>query len=219
MFLRLNGLLMFHLQVGHTKSYVQVLLQEREGLLGSSVIVKVTAVRRWSVMGEVVSFVKPRIRKNTYFLTPPARDQTSANESSNGGERCSSRGGVCSCSGGQHESSELNEVANSTDLCDCSNNACSAIAEEYDSHSMLSEVASVFDKDGYHPTGLERHRSLEKHKSNFFAGEDMVGISEVRQRRVVNRFARIDWLLITGMVLGLGGIMSGLLLMSLSKLS
>ena len=206
---------MFHLQVGHTKSFVQVLLEEREGLLGTSVIAKVTAVGRWSVMGEVVSLVKPRIRKNIYFLTPHARDQTSANESSNVRERCSSRGGVCACSGGQRESSALNGVANSTDLCDCGDNACPTIEEEYD--SLLSEVASVFDKEGYHPTGLERHRSLEKHKSNFFVGEDLVGIAELRQRRVVNRFARIDWLLITGMVLGLGGIMSGLLLMSLSK--
>lgn len=40
--------------VGHTKSYVQVLLSSAEGLLGSFVEVRVISTGRWSVMGEVI---------------------------------------------------------------------------------------------------------------------------------------------------------------------
>ncbi|KAI5067603.1 hypothetical protein GOP47_0018131, partial [Adiantum capillus-veneris] len=40
--------------VGHTKSYVQVLLPADEGLLGRSVHVRVISTGRWSVMGELV---------------------------------------------------------------------------------------------------------------------------------------------------------------------
>ncbi|BBN00376.1 hypothetical protein Mp_1g28610 [Marchantia polymorpha subsp. ruderalis] len=40
--------------VGHTKSYVQVLLPASDVLLGSNVDVKITSVGRWSVMGEPV---------------------------------------------------------------------------------------------------------------------------------------------------------------------
>lgn len=42
------------MQVGHTKSYVQVLLPASDVLLGSNVDVKITSVGRWSVMGEPV---------------------------------------------------------------------------------------------------------------------------------------------------------------------
>ncbi|KAH7316064.1 hypothetical protein KP509_21G077000 [Ceratopteris richardii] len=40
--------------VGHTKSYVQVLLQADENLLGRSVDVQIVSTGRWSVMGEVI---------------------------------------------------------------------------------------------------------------------------------------------------------------------
>lgn len=40
--------------VGHTKSYVQVLLSSGEDLLGASVEVRVMSVGRWSVMGELI---------------------------------------------------------------------------------------------------------------------------------------------------------------------
>lgn len=43
--------------VGHTKGYVQVLLIAPEGLLGTSAIVKITSVGRWSVFGEVIEVV------------------------------------------------------------------------------------------------------------------------------------------------------------------
>ncbi|XVF73986.1 hypothetical protein PTKIN_Ptkin13bG0025700 [Pterospermum kingtungense] len=40
--------------VGHTKGYVQVLIIAPESMLGTSAIVKITSVGRWSVFGEVI---------------------------------------------------------------------------------------------------------------------------------------------------------------------
>ncbi|XP_021288193.1 threonylcarbamoyladenosine tRNA methylthiotransferase [Herrania umbratica] len=40
--------------VGHTKGYVQVLVIAPESMLGTSAIVKITSVGRWSVFGEVI---------------------------------------------------------------------------------------------------------------------------------------------------------------------
>ncbi|MBA0624210.1 hypothetical protein Godav_009605 [Gossypium davidsonii] len=40
--------------VGHTKGYVQVLIVAPETILGTSAIVKITSVGRWSVFGEVL---------------------------------------------------------------------------------------------------------------------------------------------------------------------
>ncbi|KDP35108.1 hypothetical protein JCGZ_10950 [Jatropha curcas] len=40
--------------VGHTKGYVQVLVAAPESMLGTSAIVKITSVGRWSVFGEVI---------------------------------------------------------------------------------------------------------------------------------------------------------------------
>ncbi|XP_062030247.1 uncharacterized protein LOC133746099 isoform X1 [Rosa rugosa] len=43
--------------VGHTKGYVQVLVAGPESMLGTSAIVKITSVGRWSVFGEVIETI------------------------------------------------------------------------------------------------------------------------------------------------------------------
>ncbi|KAL2467598.1 Methylthiotransferase [Forsythia ovata] len=43
--------------VGHTKGYVQVLVVGPESMLGTSAIVKITSVGRWSVFGEVIKIL------------------------------------------------------------------------------------------------------------------------------------------------------------------
>lgn len=43
--------------VGHTKGYVQVLVIAPESMLGTSAIVKITSVGRWSVFGEVIEAI------------------------------------------------------------------------------------------------------------------------------------------------------------------
>ncbi|EPS57694.1 hypothetical protein M569_17123, partial [Genlisea aurea] len=49
---RFDSFLVF--QVGHTKGYVQVLVEGPETMLGKSVEAKITSIGRWSVFGEVV---------------------------------------------------------------------------------------------------------------------------------------------------------------------
>lgn len=46
--------------VGHMKGYVQVLVVGPESLLGSSAIVKITSVGRWSVFGDVIQILDDR---------------------------------------------------------------------------------------------------------------------------------------------------------------
>ncbi|KAH0777799.1 hypothetical protein KY290_009210 [Solanum tuberosum] len=43
--------------VGHTKGYIQVLVIGPESMLGSSAMVKITSVGRWSVFGEVIEIL------------------------------------------------------------------------------------------------------------------------------------------------------------------
>ncbi|KAH0712032.1 hypothetical protein KY289_007991 [Solanum tuberosum] len=43
--------------VGHTKGYIQVLVIGPESMMGSSAMVKITSVGRWSVFGEVIEII------------------------------------------------------------------------------------------------------------------------------------------------------------------
>lgn len=43
--------------MGHTKGYIQVLVVGPESMLGTSAIVKITSVGRWSVFGEVIEIL------------------------------------------------------------------------------------------------------------------------------------------------------------------
>lgn len=50
----LPGRLIFFMQVGHTKGYMQVLVVGPGSMLGTSAIIRITSVGRWSVFGEVI---------------------------------------------------------------------------------------------------------------------------------------------------------------------
>ncbi|XP_021895968.1 threonylcarbamoyladenosine tRNA methylthiotransferase isoform X1 [Carica papaya] len=76
--------------VGHTKGYVQVLVIAPEGLLGTSAIVKITSVGRWSVFGEVIEIVNQ------------PNNKTATNWRVSSEHKCSSLSDPykpCSCSG------------------------------------------------------------------------------------------------------------------------
>ncbi|KAL3845649.1 hypothetical protein ACJIZ3_003052 [Penstemon smallii] len=47
--------------VGHTKGYIQVLVLGPESLLGTSAIVKITSIGRWSVFGDVIEVLTQNI--------------------------------------------------------------------------------------------------------------------------------------------------------------
>ena len=73
-------------KVGHTKAYVQVLIVAQESMLGTSAIVKITSVGRWSVFGEVIETVNQINHKSKSV------------EKMLSEEKCSPRSDSCACS-------------------------------------------------------------------------------------------------------------------------
>lgn len=208
--------------VGHTKSFVQVLLSDATGLMGSSVDAKITTVQRWSVMGEVVKPTKTTIKKRLNSLTSLLRAKSMPVKPAPPVDReCTAGDGPCSCSSiDLLQSSKCSEDNRSdiTDSCASGESCCSNRKDDKeDVFNIFAEVCSMFDKSGIKVDGLERHRSLEKHKAKFILGEDEVGAVGIVQEREKFRSARFDWLLITGVFLGLTGIFSGLFYMGISQ--
>lgn len=75
--------------VGHTKGYMQVLVAGPGSMLGSSAIVRITSVGRWSVFGEVIKTLTVNV-------------DTGSLERSDCGDKCSSRSNLdesCACLG------------------------------------------------------------------------------------------------------------------------
>lgn len=197
-------------QVGHTKSYVQVLLPEVEGLLGSNVEVKFTTVNRWSVMGEVVNVVKQR---QPYILTISSRPKRVSLEYTDADRLCSNEDGPCSSSVENPQNCKSRKPESILESCACGEKAQCSIREGGQTRNIFADVCNLFDRSPVQGGGLERHRSLEKHKSVFILGEDMDGLDSLAPQ---NERARLDWLLITGLLLGLTGILSGLFYMGVS---
>lgn len=205
-------------QVGHTKSYVQVLLPEMPGLMGSNMDVKITSVQRWSVKGEVVKTIKP-IQKITNSLTSLLRAKSMPVKPSAPLEReCSGGDGPCSCSSIDLQSSKFEGRSDVTDSCaSCGSCSSNEKDDKEDAFNIFAEVCSMFDKSGIKVDGLERHESLEKNKAKFILGDDDVGSVGVIHGEEKVRSGRFDWLLITGLFLGLTGILSGLFYMGISS--
>ncbi|KAG0576745.1 hypothetical protein KC19_5G104500 [Ceratodon purpureus] len=219
--------------VGHTKSYVQVLLREMPGLMGSNTDVKITSVQRWSVKGDVVKAIKP-IQKITNSLTSLLRAKSMPVKPLAALERertampvkpiapiereCTAGEGPCSCSSIDPQSSRFEERSDITGSC-ASGESCSSNHKDdkEDAFNIFAEVCSMFDKSGIKVDGLERHESLEKHKAKFILGDEDVGSVAVIQGEEKVRSGRFDWLLITGLFLGLTGILSGLFYMGISS--
>lgn len=200
-------------QVGHTKSYVQVLLPEVESLLGSNVEVKVTSVSRWSVMGEVVNAVKqPPNQCQPLFLTT-RKPQWVSMEYTDTDRLCSNEDGPGKCSVENSDNCKSRKPESITELCACGEKAQCSINEGDQTHNIFGDVCNLIDRSPVQGSGLERHRSLEKHKSVFILGEDVDRLDSLAPQ---NRRARLDWLLITGLLLGLTGILSGLFYMGVS---
>lgn len=75
--------------VGHTKGYIQVLVDAPESLLGASAMVRITSIGRWSVFGEVIE-----------VLTHSSQDKTSNSQTNANVERwspCSTNVEPCAC--------------------------------------------------------------------------------------------------------------------------
>ncbi|KAL3503839.1 hypothetical protein ACH5RR_033680 [Cinchona calisaya] len=78
--------------VGHTKGYIQVLVIGPETMLGSSAIVKITSVGRWSVFGEVIEILNQQ-NGVTYEISGEKYPHSSNLDSCS----CSKELGHCAC--------------------------------------------------------------------------------------------------------------------------
>lgn len=79
--------------VGHTKGYIQVLVSGPESMLGSSAMVKITSVGRWSVFGEVIKILNQKCEQDATGRNPEIYSSCSILDSS----ACSKELESCSC--------------------------------------------------------------------------------------------------------------------------
>nr|XP_043637510.1 threonylcarbamoyladenosine tRNA methylthiotransferase [Erigeron canadensis] len=91
--------------VGHTKGYVQVLVVGPESLLGSSAIVKITSVGRWSVFGDVIEILD----QSNDIKSQTDKKDTSIQERCS---PCSSQEDTCAC------------LSKKPEPCACESQAC-----------------------------------------------------------------------------------------------
>ncbi|XP_022949069.1 threonylcarbamoyladenosine tRNA methylthiotransferase [Cucurbita moschata] len=75
--------------VGHTKGYIQVLVIGHETMLGTSALVKITSVGRWSVFGEVIETIVTKHHKTTALEDMPIQAKVPP---------CSDAHETCACS-------------------------------------------------------------------------------------------------------------------------
>ncbi|OWM85086.1 hypothetical protein CDL15_Pgr027873 [Punica granatum] len=85
--------------VGHTKGYIQVLVVAPDSMLGSSAIVRITSVGRWSVFGEVIETLTQSDAQSSPIKKPSLKGETSPFDSPCGSNSCSREADSCACEG------------------------------------------------------------------------------------------------------------------------
>lgn len=81
-------------KVGHTKGYIQVLVAAPDSLLGTSAMVKITSVGRWSVFGQVIEILNHNTASSK---KTPHHDESSLCNNSSGTCTCSEKMESCAC--------------------------------------------------------------------------------------------------------------------------
>ncbi|KAL2653651.1 hypothetical protein R1flu_021779 [Riccia fluitans] len=166
--------------VGHTKTYVQVLLPSSEVVLGSCIDVKITSVGRWSVMGKAVQPL-PSIpgqrggHLNWWEASESIRGHQMGNEDLSS-SCCTENGSqTCSCADGRENQAESQKSCTST----CTTEGCG---------ETTRKVRFTVDEDaGEDPptvasTPIFVNRKLEKHGSSGHRGRKVP--RSVRGRRI-----------------------------------
>ncbi|KAI3431879.1 uncharacterized protein J3R85_007746 [Psidium guajava] len=163
--------------VGHTKGYIQVLVVAPDSMLGTSAIVKITLVGRWSVFGEVIEALNC-VNQETASTNRTCLDDASA---------CSTTCDACSCS-------------KEADPCACGARSCEEKAVE---EATLSRNDTWEDKT----TSLigwllrkRRNRVKERQESEIVCGHNS-SQELVSERRV--EWGGIDRALLGGMLVSL----------------
>lgn len=172
------GRLLFFIQVGHTKGYMQVLVVGPGSMLGTSAIIRITSVGRWSVFGEVIE---------TLTLT---KDTTESKERSDRSEKCCSLTnieGSCACVG------EL-------DACACGHESCGQNLTEEKGGSLLKNDSWADDRSNSNIFGwLLRKRKNHRTKK---IDDDTSGQQIKRQESAAGSahlWTAVDRLLLGGM--------------------
>ncbi|XP_051139565.1 uncharacterized protein LOC127257225 [Andrographis paniculata] len=62
--------------VGHTKGYIQVLVVGPQSLLGTSAMVKITSIGRWSVFGEVIEILTRNVENHVDKFSCSSQNET-----------------------------------------------------------------------------------------------------------------------------------------------
>ncbi|KAK9270448.1 hypothetical protein L1049_026028 [Liquidambar formosana] len=83
--------------VGHTKGYVQVLVAAPESMLGTSAIVKIISVGRWSVFGEVIEILNQINEDTASCKRESNQDKCSPCSNSDEACACSREADPCAC--------------------------------------------------------------------------------------------------------------------------
>lgn len=84
-------------KVGHTKGYIQVLVAAPDSFLGTSAMVKIISVGRWSVFGEVIETLNHISDDKASSKKMPDEVASSLCNNSPRTDKCSEEAESCSC--------------------------------------------------------------------------------------------------------------------------
>ncbi|KAJ4842050.1 hypothetical protein Tsubulata_037966 [Turnera subulata] len=176
--------------VGHTKSYVQVLIVAPESMLGTSAMARITSVGRWSVFGEVIEVLTQRNEQ-----TAPTKIVSKEEKSSSCVDQCAD----CSCSK-EPESCACGPES-------CGDNTLEERAKPRNDHNAFQEPAisqsgmSADDQNRISMIGwLLRKRKNQVHKK---AGNEIASGSKKKQgwaRGTLAEWGAVDRVLLGGML-------------------
>ncbi|XP_057973271.1 uncharacterized protein LOC131161488 isoform X2 [Malania oleifera] len=176
--------------VGHTKGYVQVLVVAPESMLGSSAIVKVTSVGRWSVFGEIVEMVKETTKDMASSRVETGQDRCLP---------CSSLQGTWDCSEG-------------SEPCACGLESCTS-----DGNAPVKDNTSLEHKSSQNLMGwLLRKR--KNHRQQLM--DNSIALESKQKKRVERDTGKpsfIDWALLAGILASSLTIVAVLLHLGINK--
>ncbi|XP_030526002.1 threonylcarbamoyladenosine tRNA methylthiotransferase isoform X2 [Rhodamnia argentea] len=95
--------------VGHTKGYIQVLVVAPDSMLGTSAIVKITSVGRWSVFGEGIETLNS-VNQETASTNRTCLDEASAFSTTCDACSCSKEADPCACGAQSCEEKTVEEA-------------------------------------------------------------------------------------------------------------
>ncbi|KAL3685614.1 hypothetical protein R1sor_003636 [Riccia sorocarpa] len=216
--------------VGHTKTYVQVLLPSSEVALGTSVDVKVTSVGRWSVMGKALRTLpttpgQPGGHLNWWEASESIRGHQMGSENASS-DCCTQRGSLgCSCGGGRENQSESHKCCSSACASDgCGEGPFSVPFTPIFVNRSFEKHRSSGNRSKKVPRSLGGRRIGVSLSGEYVTVEEEYESRREKQRPISQKIAKgsmaldilkerwswFDWALIAGMCISVLGIIIGI---------